>query len=95
MNYHCKDCIFFESGQWDGDCKRHAPQVRWHQARDESEVSYEATSWPKTNKNDFCGEWQGVDGETIPKARPSILTEIYDKLCDIDAFQRDTNFGRK
>lgn len=50
----CGTCRFFSPGQYDGICKRRAPQVM-------SGTLHDYTAWPKVSSYDWCGDYEAKE----------------------------------
>lgn len=57
MKTRCDNCRFWDK---DGRCHRHAPPANTPVAADHQSVLWygDVAVWPKTDQNDWCGEFQ-------------------------------------
>ena len=79
-NQSCANCLFYQPeepvqiGQ-SSDCRAHPPQVALIPVMEQALAGVQRqgmqllTYWPKTNRDHWCGEWQGAitfEGGRVP-----------------------------
>lgn len=62
----CQNCRFFGNRHGErGDCQRYPPQAWADPCSETTNALY--FSFPEMMKGDWCGEFQPIEGWTIPK----------------------------
>ena len=78
MTESCETCRFWDnwSGEGNGWCRRNAPHAaRYHEVvtfeDDGAGVDPSTTSWPDTQSDDWCGEYQPAKPDVVWIGKPA------------------------